>query len=150
MLLLSVSLLAISEESVPVSGEYETPGPVNAEDFLPKSAFTAKKLFVEKTAQNDGLQNTYRIRSGAGEYEVTGSMVAMQLLQELRAINELSQISTAKAFARGLKQSAKGTYERWPPFYFRGARAAGVPAALCCPRRRQIHDAAEKTTSNGS
>jgi hypothetical protein len=71
MLLLSVSLSAISEESVPVSGEYETPGPVNAEDFLPKSAFTAKKLFVEKTAQNDGLQNTYRIRSGAGEYEVT-------------------------------------------------------------------------------
>jgi hypothetical protein len=33
------------------------------------------------------------------------------LLQELRAINELRQISTAKAVTRGLTQSAKATYQ---------------------------------------
>ena len=102
---------AVSEENATASGEYETPGPVNAEDFLPKSAFTGKKLFVERTAQNNGLQNTYRIRAGTQEYEVTGSAAAVQCLQELKAIDELGQISTAKAFAHGLKQSAKGTYQ---------------------------------------
>ena len=110
-LLLYVGPSAVSEDSVPATDEYETPGPVNAEGFLPKSVFAGRRLFVEKTAQNNGLQNTYRIRSGTEEYEVTGNAATMQFLQELRAINELRQISTAKAFTHGLKQSAKGTYQ---------------------------------------
>jgi hypothetical protein len=93
------------------SAEYETPGPVNAQDFLPKSAFSGEKIFVEKIAQNDGLQNTYRIRAGLDEYEITGSTAAMEVLQEVRAIHQLRQISTTKAFTHGLKQSAKGTYQ---------------------------------------
>jgi len=101
---------AVSEESAAASAGYETSVLVNAVDFLPKSAFTGKYLFVEKTAENNGLQNTYRIRAGAREYEVIGSVAAVQFLQELEAIDELRRISTAKAFARGLKQSAKGTY----------------------------------------
>ena len=32
----------------PEADQYETPGPVNAQDFLPKSAFSGKKIFVEK------------------------------------------------------------------------------------------------------
>ena len=110
-LLLYLAPSAVSEESIPATDEYEIPGPVNAEDFLPKSAFAGKKIFVEKIAQNNGLQNTYRIKAGAEEYEVTGSDAAVELLQELKAINQLRQISTAKAFSRGLKQSAKGTYQ---------------------------------------
>ena len=110
-LLLYVCPLAVSEDSVPSTNEYETPGQVNAEDFLPKSAFAGKKLFVEKVAQNNGLQNTYRIRAGAETCEITGSKAALEFLQELRAISELRQISTAKAFTHGLKQSAKGTYQ---------------------------------------
>jgi hypothetical protein len=96
---------------VRTTGEYEIPGPVSADDFLPESAFVGKKLFVEKTAENNGLQNTYRIRDGAEEYEVTGDEAALQLLQELKAINKLRQISTAKAVTRGLSQSAKATYQ---------------------------------------
>jgi hypothetical protein len=110
-LLLYLVPSAVSEDSVPAAVEYETPGPANAEDFLPKSAFAGKRLFVEKAAENNGLQNTYRIRAGAEEYVVTGSAATLQLLQELKAISELRQISTAKAFSRGLKQSAKGTYQ---------------------------------------
>jgi len=102
---------ALSQDAPHPTGDYETPGPVNAEDFLPKSAFVGKKLFVEKTAQNNGLQNTYRIRAGTEEYEITGSEAALQFLQELRAINQLRQISTAKAVTRGLSQSAKATYQ---------------------------------------
>lgn len=102
---------AVAEDTVLATNEYETPGPVNAKDFLPKSAFAGKRFFVERTAQNNGLQNTYRIRAGAEEYEATGSAATMQLLQELKAINQLRQISTTEAFSRGLKQSAKGTYQ---------------------------------------
>jgi hypothetical protein len=102
---------AVSQDNVPTIEEYETPGPVNAEDFLPKSLFPGKKIFVEKSAENNGLQNTYRIRSGAEEYKVTGTAAAVEFLQELHAINQLRQISTAKAFKSGLKQSAKTTYE---------------------------------------
>ena len=111
MLLLYIVPLAVSEDSTPPTDEYETPGPVNAEDFLPKSAFAEKRLFIEKVAQNNGLQNAYRIRAGVEEYEVTGSEAALEFLQELRAINELRQITTTKAFTQGLKQSAKGTYQ---------------------------------------
>jgi hypothetical protein len=102
---------AFAQDAVRATGDYEIPGPVKAEDFLPKSAFAGKKLFVQKTAQNNGLQNVYRIRAGAEEYEITGSEAALQFLQELRAINQLRQISTAKAVTRGLSQSAKETYQ---------------------------------------
>ena len=61
---------AFAQDAVQTTGDYETPGPVRAEDFLPKSAFAGKRLFVQKTAQNNGLQNIYRIRAGAEEYEV--------------------------------------------------------------------------------
>ena len=105
-----VCLPSVSEDAGHTTGDYETPGPVSAKDFLPKSAFAGKKLFVEKIAENNGLQNTYRIRVGAEEYEVTGSEAA-RLMQELRAINELRQVSTAKAVTRGLSQSAKATYQ---------------------------------------
>jgi hypothetical protein len=100
-----------SENNAPATDEYEIPGRVNAEDFLPRSAFRGKKIFVEKTATNDGLQNTYRIKAGTQEYEITGSTAAMEFLQELKATNQLREISTAKAFKSGLKQSAKSTYE---------------------------------------
>jgi len=102
---------AFAQDAVGATGDYETPGPVNAEDFLPKSAFAGKRLFVQKTARNNGLQNIYRIRAGAEEYEITGSEAALQFLQELRAINQLRQISTAKAVTRGLSQSAEATYQ---------------------------------------
>jgi hypothetical protein len=108
-LLSHAGLLAASE--APQPDQYETPGPVNAADFLPKSAFSGKEVFVEKIAQNDGLQNTYRIRAGTEEYEVTGCAGAVELVQEFKAINELRQISTTKAFTQGLKESAKGTYQ---------------------------------------
>ncbi|MBV8214911.1 MAG: hypothetical protein JOZ08_17025 [Verrucomicrobia bacterium] len=115
---LSLSALALvlcgsvlAAEEAPQTDQYEAPGPVNAQDFLPKSAFSGKKVFVDKTAQNDGLQNTYVIRAGTQEYEVKGSAGTMEFLQELRAINELRQISTSKAFTQGLKASAKGTYQ---------------------------------------
>jgi hypothetical protein len=108
-LLLYAGSLAASE--APQAAHYETPGPVNAQDFLPKSAFSGKKIFVEKVAQNDGLENTYRIRAGGEEYETKGSTAAMEVLQELRAIRQLRQISTTKAFTQGLKESAKGTYQ---------------------------------------
>jgi len=111
MLSLCLVLSAVSEDSVPAIDEYETPGSVNAEEFLPKSAFAGKRIFTEKAAQNNGLQNTYRIRAGTKQYEVTGSAAAVEFLQELRATNQLRQITTAKAFKSGLKQSAKGTYE---------------------------------------
>jgi hypothetical protein len=111
MILLYLEPSAVSEDRAPPTNEYETPGPVNAEDFLPKSAFAEKRLFIEKVAQNNGLQNVYRIKAGVEEYQVTGSEAALQFLQELRAINELRQITTTKAFTQGLKQSAKGTYQ---------------------------------------
>src|SRR6516165_6380484 len=102
---------AFAQDAVGATGDYETPGPVNAEDFLPKSAFAGKKQFVQKTAQNNSLENIYRIRAGTEEYEITGSEAALQFLQELRAINQLRQISTAKAVTRGLSQAAKATYQ---------------------------------------
>jgi hypothetical protein len=109
--LLYLAATAVSEENAPTPNGYETPGLVKAEDFLPKSVFAEKKIFVEKTAENNGLQNTYRIRAGTEEYKVTGSSAAVELLKELRAIRQLRQISTAKAFKSGLKQSAKATYD---------------------------------------
>jgi hypothetical protein len=96
---------------LPGQPAFEVPGPVHAAAFLPRSAFAGRILFVEKVAQNNGLQNTYRIRSHLEEYEVTGTEAALQLLQELRVIDQLRRISSTQAFTRGLTQSAQQKYE---------------------------------------
>jgi hypothetical protein len=70
-----------------------------------------KKIFAEKTAENNGLENTYRIRAGQEEHSVVGGAAAVEYVRESRAINQLRQISTAKAVSNGLKQSAKATYD---------------------------------------
>jgi hypothetical protein len=95
----------------PAPSDFEVPGPVDADIFLPKSAFAGRLLYVEKVAQNNGLQNTYRIRSHTEEYEVTGTEAALQFLQELRAIDQLRRISSTQAFTRGLNQSAQEKYD---------------------------------------
>jgi hypothetical protein len=95
----------------PAPSDFEVPGPVAADIFLPKAAFAGRLLYVEKVAQNNGLQNTYRIRSHTEAYEVTGTEAALQFLQELRAIDQLRRISSTQAFTRGLNQSAQEKYE---------------------------------------
>lgn len=100
-----------AQNGLPRQQDFEVPGPVDAQAFLPKSAFAGRILFVEKVAQNNGLQNTYRIISHAEAYEVTGTEAALQMLQELRAIDQLRRISSTQAFTRGLTQSAQEKYE---------------------------------------
>ena len=39
-----VCLPAVSEDAVRTTGDYETPGPVSAEDFVPKSVFALQRL----------------------------------------------------------------------------------------------------------
>ncbi|MBV8585612.1 MAG: hypothetical protein JO308_04940, partial [Verrucomicrobia bacterium] len=102
---------SLAQNNSPSPRDYENPGTVNAEDFLPPDVFSGKKIHVQKTAQNNGLQNTYRITADGPEYEVTGSEATLQLWQEWRAINQLQGISTAKAVTRGLTNSAKETYQ---------------------------------------
>ena len=101
----------LAQSSSPSPANYETPGPVNAADFLPRSVFSGKKIYVQKTAQNNGLQNTYWITANSQEYEVSGSEAALRLWQEWPAVNQLREISTAKAVTRGLTNSAKDTYQ---------------------------------------
>jgi hypothetical protein len=110
-LLLYLVPSAVSEDKAAASNEYEIPGSVKAEHFLPKSVFAGKKRFVEKTAKNNGLQNAYRIKAGTKTYEVTGSSAAVELFYELRAISQLRQISTAKAFKSGARLATKAF--RW-------------------------------------
>ena len=102
---------AASETTKTTLEDYETPGPVNAEDFLPTWAFTGSKIFAEKTAESNGLENIYRIRVGQEVQMIVGSSAAEDFLRESRAIDQLRQISTAKAVGSGLKQSAKATYQ---------------------------------------
>jgi hypothetical protein len=69
----------VAQNNSPSPQDYETPGAVNAGDFLPAAVFSGKRIYVQKTAQNNGLQNTYRITANGQEYEVTGSEAALQL-----------------------------------------------------------------------
>jgi len=90
---------AASEVSKTPPQDYETPGPVNAEDFLPKSAFTGSKIFAGKTAENDGLNNTYRISAGKDERNVVGTAAALEYLRDFENVAELLAAYAQKAAA---------------------------------------------------
>ncbi|MBV8968530.1 MAG: hypothetical protein JO331_05640 [Verrucomicrobia bacterium] len=53
--------------------------------FSAARRFLRQKIQVQKTAQNTGLQNTYRLTANGQEYEITGSEAALQLWQEWSA-----------------------------------------------------------------
>jgi hypothetical protein len=90
---------------------FEIPGAVETARFLPPDLTTGPLHHVATQAFNDGFDNTYFLRAGDAEYEVTGTLEIRRRIRELYAIAKLGEISKTGEFEKALGDAGKEKIE---------------------------------------
>ena len=86
---------------------YETPPTVHAADLLPAKILSGPRYTVEASVPTDGFMGIFRIHSDFGDFECVGREMFYTRIDEIRALEELEQVSKTKAFI----DAAKGAVE---------------------------------------
>lgn len=108
-ILFIASLLALAnilgaQETTPAN-PFEAPGPIDAARFIPQPMMVGPHHRVEPTAQHDGFTIAYTIRSDYGDYQVTGTEMALERITEIAAIAKLKEVKTGKEFGKALAKT---------------------------------------------
>ena len=117
LLILPIGLLASiaglsaqTDESASLTkfeSNFETAGDVNAQDFVPPDLMTGTLHSVDAHAYNDGLRNTYLLKSGFDEWEITGTPALVQRIREIYALDYLRGLSKSDEFGKALAAAGK-------------------------------------------
>ena len=75
-----------------------------SDDLLKSDLYT-----VDEVVRNDGLVNTYTVKSIYGIFEVESTLALRQVLLEIQAINAMKKVETGETVAHSLVQSGKNT-----------------------------------------
>jgi hypothetical protein len=103
-------LSAQTDESASLTkfeSNFETAGDVNAQDFVPPDLMTGTLHSVDAHAYNDGLRNTYLLKSGFDELEITGTPALVQRIREIYALDYLRGLSKSDEFGKALAAAGK-------------------------------------------
>jgi hypothetical protein len=106
--ILFCSFVFFSSNSVSESNRFETQTILNSFDLLPQTVISTNYYRIDQTVLNDGYLNKFHIRSQFGDQFVLGSSMLAIRINELKALNELSKISSAKV----IKDSALDNGEK--------------------------------------
>jgi hypothetical protein len=90
---------------------FETGGAVNAQDFVPAELMEGTLHSVDAHAYNDGLRNTYFLKSGLDEFEITGTPALVQRIREIYALDYLRGLSKSDEFGKALAAAGKAKVE---------------------------------------
>ncbi len=82
-----------------------------ASDFLPESVLSGEGYTVEKRVANDGVQNTYTVKSDYGVHTVTGTDELLARIQEIKATRALKKLEGSDEFKDAAKRSVTGLVE---------------------------------------
>ena len=86
----------------------EPPIIVQASDILPKDLRVGPGFRLEETVKNDGLINTYQLRSLYGAMTLESTAMLKIRVHELRALDRMEDLKKTKLFTDALKAGAKG------------------------------------------
>lgn len=75
--------------------------------FIPRDQLAGPHHRVEPTIVNDGLNNRYLIRSTYGDYQVTGTLMAINRIREIAAITRIKELETDAALGEGVLEAGK-------------------------------------------
>lgn len=77
-------------------------------EFLAKSQLAGEGYSVAEITSNDGLQNTYKLKTEFGVFSVTGTGELLSLLQEIRATIALQELQKSDEFKDAAVAAATG------------------------------------------
>ena len=112
-LLASCVLLAFAP-TLAAAGEpqsaYESPPAMKAKNVLSQEQRRGPHHEVKDPVLNDGFLNRFTVDTDFGRFEVESDALLRIRLNELRAIEELEQLSNTEVFAKALAKSAAAPF----------------------------------------
>ncbi len=105
LMFLVVFILIVPTSSF--SADYEKPIPLKAEDILSEKLLSSDYHQVEGEVENDGLFNTYKVRSPFGNFTIETTLRLKQLVHELRVVAEMRKVETDDTVVASLQESGK-------------------------------------------
>ena len=90
---------------------YEDPKTLKASDILPPNFFKNDLYQVDQVVKNDGLMNTYSVRSKFGDFEVFSTMGLYKMVIEIEALQAMKEVKESDTFTKSLKKTGAGTVE---------------------------------------
>lgn len=110
---------------------YETAGKVKSSSYLPAAQLAGKGWTVAPEADNDGLFNTYTVKSDYGDFTAHGKLGVATRAKEVAALAELDRVSKTDVFTQAVKRSALGSVETVKTFATKPVETiTAVPSAV--------------------
>jgi hypothetical protein len=88
---------------------FESPGTVEAKNFIPANLMTGSLHKVGARADNDGLVNTYTLFAEGTEFDVPTSLALITRIREVYAIDALRKMKAGKEIVGGAKAAGEQT-----------------------------------------
>lgn len=110
---------------------YESAGKVKSPSYLLPEQLAGKGWKVAPEADNDGLFNTYTVKSDYGDFIAHGNLGVATRAKEVAALAELDRVSKTDVFTDAVKRSALGSVETVKAFATKPVETiTAVPSAV--------------------
>ena len=110
----SIALLAIflmiSSTAIAAS-EYEKPPVLKASQILPADLFSGPHHRLDNKVRNDGVINTYTMRSTFGQFKVTSTALLRIRVHELKAIAAMEAVKGTDEYSQSAKEAGDDIVE---------------------------------------
>jgi len=113
------------------AGGFEAAGKVQASRYLAPEQLSGQGWKVAPEAENDGLFNTYTVKSSYGDFSAHGKVGVATRAKEVAALAELDRVSKTDVFTSAVKRSAVGSVETVKAFATKPVETiTAVPSAV--------------------
>lgn len=102
---MALASAALAEE--PRAPAFETPFNLQASRILPPKLLSGPHHRVAETVANDGLMNTYTVRSRYGTYRVVSTALLAARVDEFKAMAAMDESGGAKEYGKGLVEGGE-------------------------------------------
>ena len=92
-------------------GYEQPPFTLNTADILPEAMRSGEGFSIDPRISNDGVMNTYTVRSDFGQMELVGTDTLKARLQEIRATQALARLEESDEFKEAAKRGVTGMVE---------------------------------------
>ena len=80
---------------------------LDAATVLPAEMLEGPNFWVDPEVRNDGLVNTYRVKTKYGTLEIEGSPLLFERIGELRGLDQIEKLEKSEVYQSALKAGAK-------------------------------------------
>ena len=123
---------------------YETPPPLAVSEVLSAEMQRGESFTVRDPVRNDGFMNHYIVDSNYGQFQAYGTPALAKLIQEIKALDQLEEISKSDVFVDAVKRSATSQVDAIQDFADKPVETVkGVPGGLKKSFRKYKRDAKE-------